>query len=100
MTDAKLGEWSPVQQITQEEKKIFFEVKPMIEKMAKREFKIYFPTVYSSQVVAGMNYMVKVLVDVCGDGMCVHAWIFQQLGGELSVKDIQYLSVYDPLVPF
>ncbi|KAL1273641.1 hypothetical protein QQF64_026455 [Cirrhinus molitorella] len=75
----------------------------MIEKKVGTDFEIYFPTVYSSQVVTGFNYMVKVLVDVCGDGVCVHAKIFQDLpcrGGELTVTKVQYPKhFYDVLEP-
>uniref|UniRef100_A0A8C2FBR4 Cystatin domain-containing protein n=1 Tax=Cyprinus carpio TaxID=7962 RepID=A0A8C2FBR4_CYPCA len=71
--------------------------------MVGTDFQIFIPVVYSSQVVEGMNYMVKVLVDVDGDGVCVHALIFQALpcyGGELSLTKIQYPKTFnDPLIP-
>ncbi|KAK2910885.1 hypothetical protein Q8A67_003018 [Cirrhinus molitorella] len=100
---SKPGGWSPVEQVTLKEKQIFLEVRPMIEKKVGTDFKMYFPVVYSSQVVSGTNYMVKVLVDVCGDGLCVHAKIFQDLpcrGEQLTVTEVQYPKLfYDVLEP-
>ncbi|XP_016315250.1 cystatin-B-like [Sinocyclocheilus anshuiensis] len=97
------GGWIPLELVTQEVKKMCLEVRPKIEKMVGTNFKIYIPLVYSSQVVAGINYKFKVLVDVDGDGVCVHALIFQALpcyGGERSVTEIQYpKSIDDPLIP-
>ncbi|KAK2910884.1 hypothetical protein Q8A67_003017 [Cirrhinus molitorella] len=102
-SDGICGGWSPVRQVTLEEKQIFDEVRPMIEKKVGTNFEMYFPTVYSSQVVSGLNYMVKVLVDLCGDGVCVDAKIFQDLpcrGGELTVTEVQYPTpFYDVLEP-
>uniref|UniRef100_A0A8C2AAQ1 Cystatin domain-containing protein n=1 Tax=Cyprinus carpio TaxID=7962 RepID=A0A8C2AAQ1_CYPCA len=99
---SKPGGWSPVKPVTLEVIKICLEVRPKIEEMVGTDFQIFIPVVYSSQVVEGMNYMVKVLVDVDGDGVCVHALIFQALpcyGGELSVTKIQYPKPFnDPLI--
>uniref|UniRef100_A0A8C1PMW5 Cystatin domain-containing protein n=1 Tax=Cyprinus carpio TaxID=7962 RepID=A0A8C1PMW5_CYPCA len=95
---SKPGGWIPVKPVTLEVIKICLEVRPKIEEMVGTVFKIFIPVVYSSQVVEGMNYIVKVLVDVDGDGVCVHALIFQALpcyGGELSVTKIQYPKPFD-----
>uniref|UniRef100_A0A672RK93 Cystatin-A-like n=1 Tax=Sinocyclocheilus grahami TaxID=75366 RepID=A0A672RK93_SINGR len=95
------GGWSPVKPVTLEVIKICLEVRPEIEKMVGTNFKIYIPVVYSSQVVAGINYKFK--VNEYGDGVCVHALIFQALpcyGGELSVTEIQHPKPFDdPLIP-
>ncbi|XP_059405020.1 cystatin-A-like [Carassius carassius] len=97
------GGWSDIKLFDPEVKKICLEVRPMIEKMVGTDFKIFIPLVWSSQVVAGTNYMFKVLVDVDGDGVCVHALIFQPLPcseKELSVMKIQcHKSIDDPLIP-
>ncbi|KAL1273648.1 hypothetical protein QQF64_026462 [Cirrhinus molitorella] len=97
------GGWSPMEQVTLE-KQIFLEVRPMIEKEVGTDLRFYFPIVYSSQLVSGTNCMVKVLVDVCGDGECVHAKIFWDLpccGGKLTVTEVQYPKCfYDMLEPF
>lgn len=39
---------------------LFIQVRPKIEEMVGTDFQIFIPVVYSSQVVEGMNYMVKV----------------------------------------
>ncbi|XP_052411740.1 cystatin-B-like [Carassius gibelio] len=97
------GGWTDIRLFDPEMKKICSELRPEIEKTVGTDFKIFIPVVWSSQVVAGTNYMFKVLVDVDGDGECVHALIFQALpcyGGGLSVTDIQrHKSVDDPLIP-
>ncbi|XP_026096395.1 cystatin-A-like [Carassius auratus] len=100
---SNFGGWSDIKLFNPEVKRICFEVRPEIEKKIGTDFKIFIPVVYSSQLVAGKNYMFKVLVNVDGDGVCVHALIFQALpcdGGELIVTEIQYpKSVDDPLIP-
>ncbi|XP_026096197.1 cystatin-A-like isoform X1 [Carassius auratus] len=97
------GGWSHIKLFDPEVKKICLELRPEMEKKIGTDFKIFIPVVYSYQVVAGTNYMFKVLVDADGDGECVHALIFQALpcyGGELIVKEIQcHKSVDDPLIP-
>ncbi|KAK2910882.1 hypothetical protein Q8A67_003015 [Cirrhinus molitorella] len=103
-SDGICEDWSSVMPVTPEVIKICLEVRPMIEKKVGTNFKMYFPVVYCSQVVLGMNYMVKVLVDLCGDGVCVDAKIFRDLpchGGELTVTKVQYPKpFYDVLEIF
>ncbi|KTG40964.1 hypothetical protein cypCar_00042702 [Cyprinus carpio] len=93
--------WTKVKPVTLEVIKICIEVRPQIEKMKEDNWKIYIPVVYS-QIVKGMNYVVKVLVDEHGDGVCVHAMIKLPCnGGELSVTGIQFHKKFDdPLIHF
>ncbi|XP_026096198.1 cystatin-A-like isoform X2 [Carassius auratus] len=97
------GGWSHIKLFDPEVKKICLELRPEMEKKIGTDFKIFIPVVYSYQVVAGTNYMFKVLVNADGDGVCFHALIFQPLpctGNKPNMTEFQYpKSVDDPLIP-
>ncbi|KAK2910880.1 hypothetical protein Q8A67_003013 [Cirrhinus molitorella] len=105
-SDGICGGWSPVMPVTLEVIKICLEVRHSIEERVenKTDSKIFIPLVYSSQTVAGKNYLVKVLLDGKEDGLCVHAKIYQALPcheGKLSVTGTHFpKTFYDPLIPF
>uniref|UniRef100_A0A673HNX0 Cystatin-A-like n=1 Tax=Sinocyclocheilus rhinocerous TaxID=307959 RepID=A0A673HNX0_9TELE len=102
MTELGLGNWSPVTPVTLKVIKICIEVMQLIEEKveSKPDSKIYIPVVYSSQIVQGTNYVVK----VNGDGVCFHAMIYQALpgdGGKPILTGIQFPKTFDdPLIPF
>ncbi|XP_067263583.1 lipocalin-like isoform X1 [Chanodichthys erythropterus] len=95
------GGWSPVTPVTPEVMNICLKVKSDIEANSGTNFAVYIPLSFASQIVAGVNYVVKVKV---GEDKCVHAMIFQELpcyGGDVTVNRVQYpKSLNDPLIPF
>jgi len=71
--------------------------KAEIESKAGRTFTTFKPTEYSTQVVAGINYFVK--IDVGGE--FIHARIYKDLKQNLSVNKIQTgKNATDPLEYF
>ena len=68
---------------TEEIKKIVEEIKPKIEAEMNATYSIFEPVCFTSQVVAGTNYKIKVKV---GDNKYLHIKVFRALpcnGGEL-----------------
>jgi cystatin-A/B len=61
-------------------------VKPEIESKAGRTFADLKPVSYSTQIVAGMNYFVKL---ASPDGSFIHVRIFRDLQRNVSVHSIQ-----------
>ncbi|XP_073233523.1 cystatin-A-like [Porites lutea] len=73
------GRLSPLKQADAKVQKICDQVKPQAEKMAGQEFPEFKATSYKTQVVAGINYFIKVLV---GGPSYVHLRVFQSLPGD------------------
>ncbi|XP_052412335.1 cystatin-B-like [Carassius gibelio] len=100
------GGWSPVKPVTLEVIKICLEMRKPIEDRVEdgNDSKVYIPSVYSSQIVNGTNYVVKVFLGGRDDGVCVHAKIHQALpcnDGKLTLSRFQFPKTFDePLEPF
>ncbi|XP_026096359.1 cystatin-B-like [Carassius auratus] len=100
------GAWSPVKPVTLEVIKICLEMRKSIEDRAVNgnDSKVYIPSVYSSQIVNGTNYVVKVFLGGRDDGVCVHAKIHQALpcnDGKLTLSGFKFPKTFDePLEPF
>ncbi|PFX33668.1 cystatin-A-like [Stylophora pistillata] len=73
---ALVGGFSKEMKATEEVQKIVDEVRSQAEAMAGKSFKEFKAISYRSQVVQGMNYLVKVQV---GDSSYVHLRIHQSL---------------------
>uniref|UniRef100_A0A672RJU8 Cystatin domain-containing protein n=2 Tax=Sinocyclocheilus grahami TaxID=75366 RepID=A0A672RJU8_SINGR len=100
------GGWSPVKPVTLEVIKICLEMRKQIEDNVENgsDSKVYIPLVYSSQIVNGTNYVVKVFLGGRDDGVCVHAKVHQALacsGGKLTLSGFQFPKTFgEPLNPF
>ncbi|XP_053469523.1 cystatin-A-like [Ictalurus furcatus] len=75
------GGWTEWRITDDDVKKICELVKPEAEEREKTKFTVYVPLNYRSQVVAGINYEMKVFVgnDSCND-LCLLLRVFQGLG--------------------
>lgn len=62
------------------------QVKPEVEKMTGGTFVIYMPIEYATQVVAGINYFIKVYI---GDGSFIHIRVHRDLKGNLSLHSVE-----------
>eukprot|EP01115_Flamella_aegyptia_P011132 TRINITY_DN50926_c0_g1_i1.p1 TRINITY_DN50926_c0_g1~~TRINITY_DN50926_c0_g1_i1.p1 ORF type:complete len:97 (+),score=39.72 TRINITY_DN50926_c0_g1_i1:160-450(+) len=83
---AKIGGMKQVQDIDEVGMKVALEVKPQLEAKTGRYFTIYNPLQYATQLVAGVNYFIK--VDV-GNGEHVHLRVFKDLKGNLTLHSYQ-----------
>ncbi|XP_067295766.1 leukocyte cysteine proteinase inhibitor 1-like [Pseudorasbora parva] len=98
MSEMEHGGWSDEQLVDSEVAEICMKVKPQIEKMLNTTFEGYIPFSFKSQIVAGTNYAVKVVV---GLDTCVHAMILAAPpcnGGKLTVNEAHYQKLSDPIV--
>ncbi|CAH3152445.1 unnamed protein product [Porites evermanni] len=87
--DVVPGELSPLKPADVEVQKICDQVKLQAEKMAGQEFPEFKAISYKTQVVAGINYFIKVHV---GGPSYVHLRVFQSLpcdGSTLSLDAIE-----------
>jgi len=73
----KCGGLGDTRDVTDDIKAYCVEVKNELEEKVGRKFEMYEPVKYTSQVVAGTNYFVK--IQVSNDGDCVHVRLFQPL---------------------
>ncbi|XP_053198845.1 cystatin-A5-like [Scomber japonicus] len=80
---------------------ISYKMKPQVEVKTGKNFEEFIPTQYSSQVVAGTNYLIKVHV---GGESYIHLLVFQDLlcrGGKISLSGVQEDKTKDDkLEPF
>ncbi|CAH3044746.1 unnamed protein product [Porites lobata] len=87
--DVVPGGLSPLKPADAEVQKICDQVKPQAEKMAGQEFPEFKAISYKTQVVAGINYFIKVHV---GGPSYVHLRVFQSLpvaGSTLTLSAIK-----------
>uniref|UniRef100_A0A8C2KBC5 Uncharacterized protein n=1 Tax=Cyprinus carpio TaxID=7962 RepID=A0A8C2KBC5_CYPCA len=92
MTEVGCGNWSPeMKPVTLEVIKICIESTDVTVKLVK-----------CFSILKCISFC-QVLVDEHGDGLCVHAMIYQALpcnGGKLSVTGIKFPKTFDdPLIP-
>jgi len=85
----QVGGYSEVKDSNQEIQDIAESVKQEIQSKSNRAFPTFEVVKYTTQVVAGTNYKLKIKV---GEDKYIHAVVFQGLphtGGELSVSSIE-----------
>ncbi|XP_051552402.1 cystatin-A5-like [Myxocyprinus asiaticus] len=102
MDQQQSGGWSPVEPATPEVQQICDKVKPQVEVLVPgADVNVFSAVSFAYQIVAGMNYVIKVDVD---GNVCVHVMVSAALpcfGEELKVLRIQYpKDPSDPLQPF
>lgn len=75
----RLGGPSETRQADAETQKIADQVKPQLEEKENRKYPVFKAVSYKTQVVAGINYFIKVHV---GDENFLHLRVFEGLGPE------------------
>ena len=82
------GGASDAKEINDEVRDICDKVKPHVEAKLGRELGHFNPKSFKSQVVAGMNYFVKVCTDHAA-GEHIHVRIYRDLKGDVSLHSVQ-----------
>ncbi|XP_077985871.1 stefin-C-like [Glandiceps talaboti] len=91
------GGWSKPQSPTPEIYIIAGQVKSFVDSSIDKIQTVYMPTEFISQVVAGMNYKIKIKVD---NDKYVHVDVFQSLDGKVEPKRVTPgKTASDPLSP-
>ncbi|XP_034562813.1 cystatin-B-like [Notolabrus celidotus] len=83
------------QEAAPETQKICDEVKPDVEKETGKKYGVYSARWYRSQVVSGMNFLIKVHV---GKSHYLHLIVYRNLSGEVKFKRVK--EAEEPLEPF
>ncbi|XP_054479291.1 cystatin-A1-like [Anoplopoma fimbria] len=95
-----LGGWTETK-ATDEIQKISNQVKDQVERFTGKNYREFEAVEYRSQLVAGLNFLIKVHV---GAEDYIHLRVFQALpcnGGEVVLRGVeQNRTKKDPLVPF
>ncbi|XP_044031691.1 cystatin-A1-like isoform X2 [Siniperca chuatsi] len=95
------GGFTETRNATEEIQKICDQVTCQVEDKTKKKYVEFRAVKYRSQVVAGVNYLVKVNVGGCS---YLHLKVFQNLpcyGGEIVLRGVQEdHHEEDPIVPF
>ena len=82
-----MGGYGPENPIDAKVMSIACSMKPQIEAQLGRQFSIFVPVSYSSQLVAGLNYKIRVAVD---GGQNVYVTVYEELpcnGSALSLTE-------------
>jgi len=80
------GGLKPPQPINDESRTLALQMKPQIEAKAGRTFSSFTPVEFSTQVVSGVNYFVK--IDI-GEGEFIIARIYRDLQRNASVHSVK-----------
>eukprot|EP01060_Flectonema_neradi_P013724 TRINITY_DN20451_c0_g1_i1.p1 TRINITY_DN20451_c0_g1~~TRINITY_DN20451_c0_g1_i1.p1 ORF type:complete len:311 (+),score=57.62 TRINITY_DN20451_c0_g1_i1:65-997(+) len=78
-TTKKVGGASDARELKDEERELVLSVKGQIEEVSHTKYEIFKPLLVMTQVVAGMNYFVK--IDIGNKAECLHVRIYKPLGG-------------------
>ncbi|XP_074857274.1 cystatin-A-like [Carettochelys insculpta] len=97
------GEFSEVKPATPEVQAIADQVKPQLEKKENTTYQVFEALQYRTQVVGGMNYLIKVCISKTED-QCVHLKVYEALphkneGPSLTAYQIEKTKT-DPLNTF
>ncbi|XP_074839693.1 cystatin-A-like [Carettochelys insculpta] len=94
------GAYSEVKLATPEVQAIADQVKPQLEKKENTTYKVFEALQYRTQVVHGLNYLIKVCISETED-QCVHLIVYVALPQEPSLTAYQLdKTKTDPLDPF
>ncbi|EKX32219.1 hypothetical protein GUITHDRAFT_156393 [Guillardia theta CCMP2712] len=91
------------QNVTAEEKSIVEKVWPEVLKQRQKEYVSYEPKTFKAQVVAGMNYFVKVMAKTASGEECFVLKIYKPLphmGSDLQLSGIKESSASDAIEHF
>uniref|UniRef100_A0A3Q3AA75 Cystatin-B n=1 Tax=Kryptolebias marmoratus TaxID=37003 RepID=A0A3Q3AA75_KRYMA len=92
-----VGGWSETNPATEEIQKICDQVKVQVEERTGNTFKEFKVIVYRSQVVKGMNYLMKVRV---GENQYFHIQVYVSLSKNVQLTGLQENHTKeDPLEP-
>ncbi|XP_003439236.1 cystatin-B-like [Oreochromis niloticus] len=101
MSDVICGGWSKTKKADEQTQKICENVKNQVEKEPQKNYAEFHAVEYRSQVVAGINYLIKVHV---GGTNYLHLMVLHELpcnAGQEVVTGVQeHHHKDDPLVPF
>ncbi|XP_034562812.1 cystatin-A1-like [Notolabrus celidotus] len=89
------GGYSEIKLAAPETQKICDAVKSKVEEKTGEQYEVFNARRYRSQVVAGMNYVIKVHV---GGSHYLHLMVYQNLSGEVTFNSVK--KVEEPLEPF
>ncbi|XP_023122075.2 cystatin-B-like [Amphiprion ocellaris] len=99
--DVVCGGYSKTKDATEEIQKICDEVKSLVEKKTNEIYEEFIAVKYRDQVVAGMNYLIKVHV---GGSSYLHITVWKKLecdGGMIQLTGVEKGHTKDdPLEPF
>ncbi|KAI3386568.1 hypothetical protein SNEBB_009484 [Seison nebaliae] len=79
------GGTSKVQEMTDEVKELAVSFRKAVELKTGRNFDVYEPKTFSTQVVAGMNYFIKIHV---GNDKYIHLRIYQHFSGTTEFSNV------------
>ncbi|CAJ1082138.1 PREDICTED: cystatin-A [Xyrichtys novacula] len=82
----------------EEIRNICVQMKPEAEKKTGKDYKVFHALEYRSQVVEGVNYLIK--VDIGEKDHCLHLLVYQDLSGKNTLTGVKEAKMDDPLEPF
>ncbi|XP_059183019.1 cystatin-B-like [Centropristis striata] len=101
MANISCGGWSGTQDATKETQKICDQVKAQVQKTTGNNYRVYVAVKYRNQIVAGVNFSIKVHV---GGEDYIDLSVFQELlcnGGKAELRGVEQHRTKDsPLEPF
>ncbi|XP_041670174.1 cystatin-A-like [Cheilinus undulatus] len=92
------GGFGETKDADEEIQKLCDQVKAQVEEKTRGDYEVFTAVQYREQVVAGMNYIIK--VDVGGSSY-LHIKVFKNLSGEIMLSSLEEdHSKDDPIEPF